>query len=164
MLRPQEIGRWFESEAPGLVLYARRWFGQAEAEEVVQEAFMKLIQQRRAPRQVRAWLYATVRNQSISSIRSSVRRHAREEGVLVESPAWFESHPGDFIDAGLAEEALQALPGDEREVIILRIWARLTLKEIARVIGVSPPTALRKYRSALGRLRKEMQPCTTNPI
>lgn len=63
-IQPNEIGHWFEKEAAALVLYARRWFNQAEAEaeEVVQEAFVRLMQQHRRPRHVRGWLYTTVRN------------------------------------------------------------------------------------------------------
>jgi RNA polymerase sigma-70 factor (ECF subfamily) len=154
---PSEIGQWFETEAAALVLYARRWFGQAEAEEVVQEAFMKLVQQRRRPDHVRGWLYTTVRNGAISRIRSSSRRRVREEKVSKEDPDCFEGHPGDRLDAQAAQKALADLPEEEREIVTLRIWGGMTLKEIGAMCGYSIPTVFRHYRAALGRLREAMQ-------
>ena len=159
-IEPSEVGRWFEDEAAALVLYARRWFGQAEAEEVVQEAFMKLAQQRTRPGHVRGWLYTTVRHAAISRIRSSSRRRAREEKVSEDEPGCFERHPGDYLDAKTAQQALDTLPANEKEIVTLRIWAGLTLKEIAGIVGGSVPTVFRQYRAALGRLREAMDPCT----
>lgn len=155
---PSEVGQWFEDEAAALVLYARRWFGQAEAEEVVQEAFMKLVQQRKRPGHVRGWLFTTVRNGAISRIRSSSRRRVREEKISQDEAAvCFERHPGDYLDAQAAQEALKALPEEEREIVTLRIWGGMTLKEIGEVYGYSIPTVFRHYRAALGRLREAMQ-------
>lgn len=160
-IQPGEVGQWFEDEATALVLYARRWFGQAEAEELVQEAFMKLVQQRRRPDHVRGWLYTTVRNTAISRIRSSSRRRVREEKVTDESPSCFDRHPGDYLDARTAEAALETLSDEDRELVTLRIWGELTLKEIAGMRGTSIPTVFRQYRAALGRLREVMQDSCT---
>ena len=160
-IEPSEVGRWFEDEAAALVLYARRWFGRAEAEELVQEAFLKLVQQRKRPGHVRGWLYTTVRHAAISRIRSSSRRRVREEKVSDDGPSCFEQHPGDYLDAQAAQAALHRLSDADREVVTLRIWGGLTLKEIAEMFDSSIPTVFRQYRAALGRLREAMQePCT----
>lgn len=164
-IEPSEVGHWFEREASALVLYARRWFSQAEAEELVQEAFMKLVQQSRRPEHVRGWLYTTVRNAAVSRIRSASRRRVREEKVTEAEPSCFERHPGEALDAGAAQAALEMLTEEEREIVTLRIWGDLTLKEIAEMLDTSIPTVFRKYRAALGRLKEALQqPCnhTTN--
>ena len=143
------------------MLYARRWFGQAEAEEIVQEAFMKLVQQRKRPGHVRGWLYTTVRNAAISRIRSASRRRVREEKVAEDAGTCFERHPGDYLDAQAAAQALATLPEEEREIVTLRIWSGMTLKEIGEIYGYSIPTVFRHYRAALGRLREAMKDSCT---
>jgi len=48
---------------------------------------------------------------------------------------------------------LAALPHEQREVIVLRIKADLTFKEIARIQDVSIPTAQGRYRYGIDKLR-----------
>lgn len=121
---------------------------------------MRLLRQDRLPGQVRGWLYATVRNLSISRLRSSARRRAREEASGQSASAWFEDDPGGLIDGRAAQRALAALPDDEREVVLLRVWGGMTLQEVGQIVGASIPTVFRRYQSALGRLRQEMEaPC-----
>jgi len=54
---------------------------------------------------------------------------------------------------GLIEE----LPEDQREVVVLRIYADLSFKEIADLTGVSINTALGRMRYALINLRKMIE-------
>ena len=162
---PNEIGRWFEAEAASLVLYARQWFDLSEAEDVVQEAFVRLMQQDHRPRHVKAWLYRVVRNESMSRLRTQIRRRRREQAASELQPAYFEAKPADLLDAGIAEHVLESLVSDEREIITLRIWGGLTLEQTAGVTGLSVPTVFRKYRAALSNLRKRLEmPCTKNPL
>ena len=64
------------------MLYARRW--SECAEDVVQEAFVKLSEQDEIPRLVRLWLYRVVRNVAISSGRTRHRRRNPEaRGVKI---------------------------------------------------------------------------------
>jgi len=51
-------------------------------------------------------------------------------------------------------ELIEALPEEQREVIVLRIYADLSFKEIADMSGVSINTALGRMRYALINLRK----------
>jgi DNA-directed RNA polymerase specialized sigma24 family protein len=37
----EKIGQWFESYGAGLALYGRQWLETGEAEDVVQEAFIR---------------------------------------------------------------------------------------------------------------------------
>ena len=49
---------------------------------------------------------------------------------------------------------IEELPDDQREVIVLRMYADLSFKEIAELTGVSINTALGRMRYALINLRK----------
>jgi RNA polymerase sigma-70 factor (ECF subfamily) len=53
-------------------------------------------------------------------------------------------------------QLIAELPEDQREVIVLRIYAELSFKEIADLTGVSINTALGRMRYALLNLRKKI--------
>jgi RNA polymerase sigma-70 factor (ECF subfamily) len=52
------------------------------------------------------------------------------------------------------QSALRTLPGEQREVVVLRIWGQLTYEEAAAVIGISPNTAASRYRYGIEKLRE----------
>jgi len=162
MLDPAELTGWFEAHAAPLVFYARQWLDRGAAEDVVQEAFVRLMLQTRPPGSVKAWLYRTVRNEAISLWRSTRRRHDRERERAVPE-IFFEPHHGDPIDAEAAAAALRQLPESQREVMVLRIWGAMTLKEISLLIGSPLSTVFHHYQEGLRVLREKMGvSCQTN--
>jgi RNA polymerase sigma-70 factor (ECF subfamily) len=54
--------------------------------------------------------------------------------------------------------AVESLPRDQREVLVLKIWNDLTFSEIAGALGISQNTAASRYRYALTNLKKTLQP------
>ena len=60
------------------------------------------------------------------------------------------------LDAELAARALEALPGEKREVVVARIWGGLTFEEIAEFADISSSEAHRRYEAALAVLRKSL--------
>jgi len=149
----RDLGRWFERESPALVLYARQWLEPLAAEDVVQDVFVRLITDRSCPTHMKAWLYKVVRNRALNGLRSRKRRSRQEDLAALEAPDAFESHPGQRVDAQLAERALDELPSEEREVVTLRIWGGLSLEEIAGILGCSVATVFRRYRAGLTHIR-----------
>ncbi|NLF32855.1 MAG: sigma-70 family RNA polymerase sigma factor [Planctomycetes bacterium] len=161
---PMTLGAWFDAYSARLVLYARQWLAPGEAEDAVQDAFVGLMGQRQPPENVKAWLFTAVRNASVSSLRSHLRRRRRERARAAERVEWFESRPDELIDARAAQEALEAMPDDQREVVTLRIWGQMTLREISDIADTSPATALRRYRQGLAALRAYLEAsCRTHP-
>jgi RNA polymerase sigma-70 factor (ECF subfamily) len=66
--------------------------------------------------------------------------------------------PAGLDDLALdLEQALDELPREQREVVVLRVWGQLTIDETARLLGVPPNTAASRYRYALARLRHRFQ-------
>src|SRR4051812_25123482 len=130
---PSKLAIWYRTHAAALTLYARQWGGPSAAEDAVQEAFTHLLAQSREPDNVKAWLYKTVRNASLSQLRSSHRRARRERDVTTAPPEWFTPRPEDLIDASTAQSALANLPPDQREAVVLRIWGQASFAEIADV-------------------------------
>ena len=53
---------------------------------------------------------------------------------------------------------LDALPGDQREVVVLHVWGRLTFQEIATTLAIPLNTAASRYRYGLTKLRETLKP------
>ncbi|HWE07277.1 MAG TPA: RNA polymerase sigma factor, partial [Rhizomicrobium sp.] len=111
------------------------------------------------PRQVKAWLYRTVRNEAITQWRSSRSRGRRErQAALPESMFEYDATAGGDVEA--LTTAIAKLPPTQREILILRMWGELTLAEISELIGAPVSTVFQNYRTALGTMRKWMEePC-----
>jgi len=157
-----ELGRLFDAFGPALVLYARQWLEAPEAEDVVQDAFLRLICLSRPPRRPKGWLFRCVRNAALNRARSRRRRRRHERRLAGTRPAWFEPRPDVWVDAQAAQEAVRSLPQAQREVLMLRIWGQMTLQETAEVVRRPVSTVYAQYRAALAALRKTMEmPCRT---
>jgi RNA polymerase sigma-70 factor (ECF subfamily) len=157
LIDPAQLARGFDAHAPSLVLFARQWLSRAAAEDVVQDAFVSLMAQRHPPDNLKAWLFTAVRNAAISCARSQSRRLTRETQEALRRGNWFESRPEDLIDASAAQVALDALPPEQREVIVMRIWAQMTLAEITQVTGQPTSTLFSRYRAGLSEIKRIME-------
>jgi RNA polymerase sigma-70 factor (ECF subfamily) len=145
----------YDAHAPRLFAVARRLLAlQADAEECVQEVFVKLVERRgtlAGIQDVTAYLFASLRH--AAAARSQHRRrqdalHAR--AAPAEEPR--TSDPGPDQRRAL-ETALRALPLEQREVIALKIDGDLTFAEIGGILGLSLNTAASRYRYALAKLK-----------
>jgi RNA polymerase sigma-70 factor (ECF subfamily) len=161
VIDPSELSRWFDSYAPGLVLYARQWLPVEAAEDAVQEVFLRLMSQRLRSDKVRAWLYRAVRNAAIDRQRLEKRQHRLQQRQAAEQVPSLQSGADDLMDAALAEKELSELPAEQREVVVLRVWGEMTFGEISEVTGLSISTLFSRYQTALAVMRKAMErpPC-----
>ena len=151
---PELLTRLLDEHGAGLVLYAQQWCDTPE--DVVQEAFLRLVRQKAAPRNVVGWLYRVVRNGAISASRSRARRRRHETAAAVRDEPWFHPAPSERLDADAATRALKRLPIHERETIVARLWGGLTFDEIARLTGSSTSTVHRRYQAGLASLRERL--------
>ncbi|MGD0518352.1 MAG: sigma-70 family RNA polymerase sigma factor [Thermoguttaceae bacterium] len=149
------LGRLLDRHADSLELYARQLCNCPE--DAVQEAFVELARQSAVPtEQILPWLYRVVRNKAISASRAVRRHKSHELQAAGRRGAWFESTPGDAIDAAAAVVILKDLPQLEREVVVARIWGGLTFQQIGELIGATDSTAHRRYESALDAIRRKL--------
>jgi RNA polymerase sigma factor (sigma-70 family) len=152
-MEPTVLGRLYRQHAPALRLYARQWGGSAE--DLVQEAFVRLAGQTPPPEQILPWLYRVVRNAALMAHRTTARRRQREQRAS-KREAWFATNE-DRLDGDEATRQLAELPLEWREVIVARLWGGLTFEEIARLVGCSLPTAHRRYQTGLTQLRERLE-------
>ena len=149
----------FAQLGPGLVLFARQWTrSAADAEDVVQEAFVKFWRRNHDVTN-RGLLYATVRSVALDLLRRDSRRARREASALSDAD---QSVQPAFDIENDSQRALVAaidlLPDEQREVLVMKIWSELTFAEIADTLGISQNTAASRYRYALAALKKNLPP------
>jgi RNA polymerase sigma factor (sigma-70 family) len=133
-----------------------------DAEDVVQEAYLRAFRFFGGYRggDCRAWLLAIVRNVYYTWAQ---RHHARELATVaddaiesIESPSLSpEARLLQTADRQRLRQALEQLPLEYREVIVLRELEELSYKEIAEIAGVPLGTVM----SRLARARKRLQQC-----
>jgi RNA polymerase sigma-70 factor (ECF subfamily) len=135
-----------------------------DAEEAVQEAFVRLWEKREAWREdgsIQALLFTLTRNAAIDTLRKR-RRETPLEGVRLRAvptpgPTPFETaHEGELW--ALAEAAIRKLPPRRQEVFRLVREGGLSYREVSCVLGISPQTVANLMSLALTNLRSTLAP------
>ncbi len=139
--------------------YARWLSGNgAEAEDVVQEAYLRAFRYFRTfdGRDPRAWLLAIVRN----------TYHSRRPAMTVQLDVTHHDvpSPDPTPEATLIQDAsheavrraVEALPTDFREAIVLREFEGMSYKEIAAVTGVPIGTVMSRLARARERVSAQL--------
>jgi RNA polymerase sigma-70 factor (ECF subfamily) len=149
----RQLADLIDTHAASLVLFARQWC--TAPEDVVQDAFCKLVAQTIAPSDQVAWLFRVVRNAAIDRGKADRRRHKRESAVA-RPVRWFEEASVDGLDVDAAVTALEELPAEQREIIVARLWGGMTLEAIAAVVGCSASSAHRRFAAGIAALRERL--------
>jgi RNA polymerase sigma factor (sigma-70 family) len=142
-----------------------RWLTRNEhdAEDVVQEAYLRAVRSfdRYRGGDPRSWVLTIVRNTCYTWLRqrrgeTAFAGDANDDGVS-EIPGNPESQPEvQFlrdVDRQLLREALEALPAEFREALVLRELEGFSYKEIADITDVPLGTVM----SRLARARRQLQ-------
>jgi RNA polymerase sigma factor (sigma-70 family) len=142
---PETIEQLFVALESPLLSYASRLVGEFSiAEDLVQEAFMKLHTQFEQVREPRRWLYRTVHNQALNHRRQSGKivslSQPSSSGELAEDTPDPQSLPDEEIvrweGIGLVRLSLAALDERSRELIQLKFHENLSYKEISERTGL----------------------------
>jgi RNA polymerase sigma-70 factor (ECF subfamily) len=157
LTRTNPTANWLESlyreKAASLILYGRALgLSHAEAEDVLQETFIALLELSVSPPKEFAYCVRAFRNRALNYRRSLWRRIARE----LASQAWFEQEHSDDSTDRVLMAALAELPRDQREVIVLKTWHEYTFEEIGALIEISPNTAAGRYRYGINKMKNSL--------
>lgn len=148
-IHPSQLSELVDRFWPVLVA----WVGWQHpfAEDIVQEAFIRLAAQEPTPTDFRAWLFTVTRRLSLNECRSQRRRKEREREyqqypIVPDHASW------------TAEQAelhchLRSLEPQELQVVLARVWGEMTFDEIAVMLGGSKATVWRTYVSAVEKLK-----------
>jgi len=146
---PETIEELFAALESPLLSYALRLSGERSvAEDLVQEAFMKLHAQFAEVREPRRWLYRTVHNLALNHRRNTAKTVSLDPpDESPSSPSSHESHSADenplpdaqiirLENIGLVRMSLAALDDRSRELIRLKFTEDLSYAEISKRTGL----------------------------
>ncbi len=155
-----------EHQTP-LLRYVRRLLNSADdAEDVVQDAFLKLHRQLHADGKASvangsAWLYRVAHNRAMD-LRRKRKRRAEHQQPVADLRTRREADRADAADpADVAAERdhvqaaldeLDHLPGQQQQIVRLKVMQGLTLREIADVMDMPLANVHYRLTKALGEL------------
>lgn len=147
----------YDAKAAQLILYGRALgLAHGEAEDVLQETFVALTQLVCPPAKPEEYCMRSFRNRALNYRRTLWRRLKREW----ESLRWFEKSPDESPAERAAMTCLAALPVEQREVIVLKIWHQCTFEGIGGLLDISPNTAAGRYRYGLQKIKIQLEAFT----
>jgi RNA polymerase sigma factor (sigma-70 family) len=128
------------------------------AEDVTQGAFMALARSAHQLTEravLSGWLHRTAQNIAAQTVRTDVRRRAREQEaaamneLFATAPDAPWEHIAPHLDAALGE-----LSEADRDALLLRFFERKSAQEMAQVLGISDEAAQKRVSRAVERLRE----------
>ena len=136
----------------------------ALADELFQDIWQKVIAARQSwtpDAAFATWLYRIAHNRLADHWRALQHRppapeDADERTMRVPDPDTPERQLSDFEQRRQLQLALDELPEEQREVILLRLEQELTLEEIGEVTGVGRETVKSRLRYAMDKLRARL--------
>jgi RNA polymerase sigma-70 factor (ECF subfamily) len=123
-----------------------------DAEDVLQNTMIDITRSCREYRggNVNAWVLTLARHNAIDVVRK------RKESTLaldeVAESAMAESPDGFYMVETM--DMLNVLDLEEKQVVLMRLYAEMPYREIAAVLGIKVFAAQKKYQRAIGKLKK----------
>jgi len=145
----------YRAEEKRLFNIAYRWtWNAADAAELVHEAFARIWDRRRSVDPERAPAYAAriVVNLCHNKARSR-RRWQRVRAALRLQPKRARQ-PGERYDESVVRRAVESLPDELRDVLLLTEFGGLKQREIAEILSVPPGTVASRRSRALKKLEE----------
>ncbi|MFY2764541.1 RNA polymerase sigma factor [Arenimonas sp. MALMAid1274] len=136
------------------------------AEEYFQDVWQRVITAReryRPDARFATWLYQIAHNRLTDHWRAKQHRpsapeDADELAAKVPDPETPERTLSAFEERRRLQRALEELPDDQREVVLLRLEQELSLEEIGKITGVGRETVKSRLRYAMDKLRARLRP------
>jgi RNA polymerase sigma-70 factor (ECF subfamily) len=138
----------------------------ALAEEFFQDTWQRVITAReryRPEAKFATWLYQIAHNRVTDHWRAKQHRpdapgDAPELAERLPDPDSPERSLSAFEERRRLQLALEELPDDQREVVLLRLEQELSLEEIGEITGVGRETVKSRLRYAMDKLRARLRP------
>ena len=148
----------YDAKAAELILYGRALgLSHGEAEDVLQETFVALLQLAAPPTKREHYCVRSYRNRALNHRRTLWRRLTREWEAFADSHHWFEKLPDESPQERAAMRCLAELPMEQREVIVLKLWHGHTFEEIGGLLEISPNTVAGRYRYGLQKIKNQIK-------
>lgn len=134
----QTLAALFETEESGLLRFAIGLVGKRPvAEELVQEAFLRLHQAWEGVDNPRPWLYRSLRNLALNHLRDHARETSMEEESIASGEALAAEILGRNEAVGMVRLLLAEMTVDDRNLIELKYRDNLKYEDISRRTGLT---------------------------
>lgn len=133
------------------------------AEEITQDVFLRCWRnaERYQPSQgsLVSWLLSIAHNRAIDELRSRRGKDQRREisDLTILPQATFDPGFDDALLRAEIQQALQALPSAQRDVIELIFWGGLTRREVAERLQLPLGTVHTRLRLGMSKLREALE-------
>ncbi|MDP1561833.1 MAG: sigma-70 family RNA polymerase sigma factor [Pirellulaceae bacterium] len=129
------------------------------AEDAVHDAFARLVQSQGRVIDPVAYCFQAVRNAALNAVRKNGVQKKALQLYLDARPASMNDTSLSSRDSGVdaLAAALEMLPPDERELIVLKVHANLTYAQIGEIQGVPLKTVATRYRRMIEELRTKLE-------
>lgn len=149
----EQLAEWIDLYQDQLFRYAFFRIGSKEdAEDVVQDAFLKIAATTAHIANPRAYLFRTVGNGCVDVIRNKVKFSPIEERMTTPSTSDEREEQEEFERIN---RLLSNLPEQQSEVIRLHIHANLKFTEIAEMLEQPVTTIKSRFTSGIEKLRQK---------
>ena len=152
-----EQGSQIAACIPRLRRYARALVNdRTAADDLVQDTLERAwtkIQQFRVGTDLRAWMFSIMHNVHLNQVRS------RREAVSFDEEAhdvWQRATQDDALEMRDMDRAMQALPVEQREVLLLVALEDLSYEEVAKTLGIPLGTVMSRLSRGRERVRSLM--------
>jgi RNA polymerase sigma-70 factor, ECF subfamily len=128
-----------EKYSPRLRYFLRKLLASADqAEDALQDVWLDVFRhlpRLNDPQALVAWLYRIARDRAFARLRKLRRPEQPLDEANIVDPAAEEENDFSAEDAARIHAALDDLPPEQREVLVLRFLEEMSYEEIARVVG-----------------------------
>lgn len=143
----------------------------ALADDVFQDVWQRVVAARAGwtpQASFSSWLYRIAHNRLADHWRAQQYRppapeNADERTGRIVDPETPDGALSDFEQRRGVQRALDTLPPEQREVLVLRLEQELTLEEIGAITGVGRETVKSRLRYAMDKLRARLAPADADP-
>jgi RNA polymerase sigma-70 factor (ECF subfamily) len=142
----------FRRYAARLARFVAPIVGAAQAPDVVQVAFLKLHEHRakyQSGARFSSWIFTIARNTGLDHVRSAPRRREVHDDVEVAA----EPIVRDPLRDARVRIAIDGLPAEQRDVVLLYWFGGLSLEEVGEVLGASHGAVRARAHRAYDKLR-----------
>jgi len=160
---PRGFHALFRTLGPALVGYLRaRKVDDPDgvANDVFLRAFRKIDTFEGEAEQFRSWLFTIAHNAAIDNARARRRRPVAATLEHVSEPATTPDPVAEAADAQFGSERVEALltllSPEQRDVVLLRVVADLSVAETAAIVGKGEEAVKALQRRALASLRRQI--------
>jgi RNA polymerase sigma-70 factor, ECF subfamily len=155
------------AELPTLKKYALKLTRSAHlAEDLVQDCLARALSRRHlfhSEAHIRPWLFTVMHNLHISNCRQATVRTTFAKGQMAISSEGHDAAQEHIVDLGKVYRAINCLPKEQRDVVVLVTIQKLSYQEAAQTLGIPIGTVMSRLARGRDKIRTLLKTASRIP-